>query len=97
MTLKYEMRLCLAWPPNGDARIGARGDETTVRQQHDGINCAIVKTQHLLGSVPPQRPANDGGIKTAREGSQAVRRDRKRTHGTTVAAQLSLCRRSAQE
>jgi hypothetical protein len=72
MTSEDNFRGGLSGCPDGDPRIFARGDRSAIVKQRHGIDCCIMKPQHLGGDAVAQIPQNSAGIETARQGRDAV-------------------------
>jgi hypothetical protein len=82
--------------PNSDAGILAGGYVATVLKDRDGIHRAFMYAKYLIGGLAPERPSDRGGVETGREGCCAIGRDRKRTYGTAMPAQLRFGRRKTE-
>ena len=88
VTLKNAGRPVSAGRPDRNAAIFAGARKTAVAQENHRVHGAFVKTQHLLGRVGDQRPANDRGVEAAGRCTFAVGRNRKRAYRPAVTAQL---------
>ena len=88
MTFQHGVGLGVARSPDRNAPIGACGCRASIFQQHHRVDGIRMETEHLLGRIARQRPADRGGIEASGNSGLSVGRDRQRPHRPAMAAQL---------
>ncbi len=60
MAFQHDVGLDVAGSPDGDAPVSSRGRRAPVPQQDYRVDGVGMETEHLLGRVAGQRPADRG-------------------------------------